>query len=505
MRLAAGSLPWLIGQDLRIAYRAWSLGSKRLWPYLLYGAFLIGLHAAAGLVLYAMQQAPTALSRERALQFSGVMLLSLEFFMLMAAMIGSFRLILAGRELSLHLSSPLPFERVLWMRVVALVASTWAISILLVTPVANMGALLGEPLFLLAYPVTVMMAMLTLALALSIMALAVRLCGIVKGRRVLQGVQALVPLGFVALTLLSRDPDGKPVQGLGNSGGLIAHADLVRLPALALTGDLGALLSLAAVAGLSLWLATRFAAPAILLAVQSPDNAPPRSRSAEGAAMPRFRPGLLRVVMLKEWRTIIRDSRLAIALLAQPMVIVAFFYTNLFRGDLKLAAAVAATTFFAGQLSQYISNLMISAEEAPALLGAAPRSRGLLIACKCIAALAPVLLLLLLASLWTMFQNPWMGLVCLLCSCGAGFCACAVEVVRPYPSPRRSFVQVAAGRKSRDPLDILSVLAMQLGWTAAAWFLATGKLWGAAIVLLVLLVPFFEWWRDANRQALLGY
>ena len=139
--------------------------------------------------LHALMKAPAEMTRERVLQFSGVMLLSLEFFMLMAAMIGSFRLILAGRELSLHLSSPLPFERVLWMRVVALVATTWAISILLVTPVANMGALLGEPVFLLAYPVTVMMAMLTLALALGVMAAVVRGVGIIRARRVLQVVQ----------------------------------------------------------------------------------------------------------------------------------------------------------------------------------------------------------------------------------------------------------------------------------------------------------------------------
>lgn len=503
-RLAPGRLPWLVWQDLRLSYRSWSLGSKRLWPYLLYGAFLIGLHAVAGLVLYSLQRAPTAMSSERALQFSGVMLLSLEFFMLMAAMIGSFRLILAGRELSLHLASPLPFERVLWMRVVALVATTWAISILLVTPVANMGALLGQPVFLLAYPVTVMMAMTTLALALTIMALAVRLFGVRRGRRLLQVVQAAVPLGFVAVSLLSRDPDMPRSEGLSNSG-LIAHVSVVRVPALALTGDLAALLTLAALALLSLLLATRFAAPAILLAVQAPDEAPRQARSSGDAAMPRFSPGLLRVVMLKEWRTIVRDSRLAIALLAQPMLIVAFFYTNLFSGDLKLAAAVAATTFFAAQLSSYVSNLMISAEEAPALLGAAPRSRGRLIAYKCIAALAPVLLMMLVASAWAMSRDLWMGLVCLLCSSGASFCACAVEVARPYPSPRRSFVQVASARRSRDPLDIVAVIAMQFGWTAAAWFLASGALWGAAIVLLVLLVPFFEWWRDANRQALLGY
>lgn len=506
MRLPAGSLVWLIRQDLRLTIRAWGFGKSRLWALGLYALFIALLHGGAGIVLWAMFKSPKPLPLDKLLEFSGVLLLSLEFFMLMAALLATFRLILAGRELSLHLSSPLPFPRILAMRVLSLVLSTWAISILLVTPVANMGTVLGRPIFLLAYPVTVMLAMVTVAIALAVMTLAVRLFGLVRARRVLQAVQAGVPLLFVMGSLVGRDPaESQPRVGDMelSGGGLTSWAGVLRLPALALTGDAEALLTLLALATLSLVAAARFAMPAVLLAVQSPEAAAPKGSASQRPL--RFDTRLFRVVMLKEWRTILRDGRLAIALAAQPLLIVAFFYGNLFRGEYRLAAAVAATTFFAAQLSQYVSNLMISAEESPALLGGAPQSRSRLIACKCIAALAPVLLLMLMASLWAAWQDPWTGLVCLVCGFGAGFCACAIEVARPYPVTRRSFVQVSGTRRNRDPLDIISVLAMQFGWTAAAWFLAIGSLWGAGIVLLVLLVPFLEWWRDANRQALLGY
>ncbi|MBA4287044.1 MAG: hypothetical protein C0434_16105 [Xanthomonadaceae bacterium] len=506
MSLPAGSLPWLVWQDLRLSIRAFGFGKNRLWALGLYALFIVLLHGGAGIVLWAMFKSNQAMPVDKLLEFSGVLLLSLEFFMLMAALIATFRLILAGRELSLHLSSPLPFRRIMAMRVLSLIVSTWAISILLVTPVANMGALLGRPVFLLAYPVTVMLAALTVAIALAVMGLTVRLFGLVRARRVLQLLQAGVPLLFVVGSLVGRDPAAPPATAgaLDLSGrGLSTWAGVLRLPALALTGDGAALLTLLLLASLSLIAAARFAAPVVLLAVQSPEPAAPKPRAA-GESL-QFDTRLFRVLLRKEWRTILRDARLAIALAAQPLLIVAFFYGNLFSGEYRLAAAVAATTFFAAQLSQYIANLMISAEESPALLGSAPQPRSRLIAYKCIAALTPVLAMMALAAIWAALQDPWVGLVCLVCGFGAGFCACAIEVARPYPVTRRSFVQVAAARRNRDPLDILSVLAMQFGWAGAAWFLAIGSPWGAAVVLLVVLVPFFEWWRDANRQALLGY
>jgi len=502
IRLAPGSLPWLVLWDLRLRFRDQGFGSARRRTMLIYAAFILLTHAVAGLALWKLLDSPKAVPSDQLLHLNSLLLLTLLFFMLMAAGLSCFRLIFSGRELTLHLTSPIPFQRVLWMRVLGLVFTTWSISILLVAPVANMGAILGRPDFLLAYPVTIAIAMITVAAALLVMSLLVSLLGVPRARKILQIMQAVVPLSFVMLSVFGRHRQGgRPTPGF--SGGFETFSSVMALPARALTGDIVSLLSLSAIAVIAVLLSVRLARHGILTALQVPDAVPPRQKAATGAL--RFRTGLFRVLLFKEWRTILRDPRIAGALLIQPLLVVPAFYSGLMHGRFKLDGAVAMAAFVAAQMSQYVANLMISAEEAPTLLGAAPLPRQRLILYKCAAALSPILALLMLAAIWVATQDLWSGLVCVICCLGAAFCACAVEIARPYPSPRRSFVQLNAARRKRDPLDILSVLMMQLGWTAGAWFLAERSLWGALIVFVVVLVPFFEWWRDANRQALLGY
>lgn len=494
---APGSLAWLVLWDLRIRLREQGIGRAGLRSRLLYGALLLVLHAVAGLVLWAMLTRGRGFPPEQVLQLTSLLMLSLLFFMLMAAGLSGFRLLHAGRELTPLLISPVPFQRLLWMRVLGLVATTWAVSILLVMPIANMGAVLGHPVFLLAYPVTVALAVLTTAAVLLVVSLIVKLFGVARGRRVLQWLQALVPIGFVMASLSGQ-------SGSGGSRGLETYAGLMRLPARALTGEPGALLPLLAFAALALGLAVRLARHSLLAVLQAPETlpSPPRERGPQAL---RFRLGLFRVLLLKEWRTILRDPRLAAALLVQPLLVVPAFYGALMQARFELAGLAAMAVFVSAQLSQYVANLMISAEEAPALLAAAPQARSRLIRLKCIAALLPILALMLVASSVLAWQDTWCGLVAALCCTGAAFCACAIEIVRPYPAPRRSFVQLGAARRMRDPLDILSIAVMQIGWTAGAWLLADRSLWGALLVFAMILVPFLEWWRDANRQSLLGY
>lgn len=494
---APGGLAWLVAWDLRIRLREQGIGRAGPRSRWLYGALFLLLHAVAGLVLWSMLTRGHGLPPDQLLPLTSLLLLSLLFFMLMAAGLSGFRLLHAARELTPMLVSPVPFRRLLWMRVLGLVATTWSVSILLVMPIANMGAVLGHPVFLLAYPVTVALAVLTTAAVLLVVSLVVKVFGVARGRRVLQWLQALVPIGFVLASLSGRD-------GAGASRGLEAHAGLMRLPARALTGELGALLPLLLLAALALWLAVRLARHGLLAVLQAPE-AMPAPRRAHGPASLRFRVGLFRVVLLKEWRTILRDPRLAAALLVQPLLVVPAFYGALMQARLELAGLAAMAVFVSAQLSQYVANLMISAEEAPALLASAPQARSRLIRHKCVAALLPILALMLVASAVLAWQDAWCGLVAALCCSGAAFCACAVEIVRPYPAPRRSFVQVGAARRMRDPLDILSIAVMQIGWTGGAWLLADRSLWGALLVFAMILVPFAEWWRDANRQALLGY
>ncbi len=508
MRLTPASLPWLVLWDLRIRYRSLNLDRIRLLPLLLYGLFILATHAIAGFLLWGILHRGRSMSSAEALQFGTMMMSFLLFFMLMAAMLGGFRLVFAGRELSMYLGSPVPFARILWMRVLSLVIGAWMAAALLAVPVANMGALLGHPVFLLIYPVTLGLAICVSALSLLVVALALHTLGVRRARRLLQLLQALVPLAFVLLSF-SRGrpaPQGSSVQLLSSSS-FVQLSGLMQWPVRAASGDLPALLGFTLFCAALLWLSVRLVRFAIQAALQEPDIGPARTTAPSGRAIKaaRFNRSLFRTLMAKEWRTILRDPRLASALLVQPLVVLPFFYLNLMHGRFRLAGAAAAAAFVAGQMSQFVANLMISAEEAPALLGTAPVPRARLIRYKCLAALLPVCALMLLPALWLAARDPWVGAVCLFCAIGAGFCACAIEVARPYPAPRRSFVQMQAARRKRDPLDLLGVLLIQIGWTAGAWFLADRNAWGALIVFGVILVPFFEWWRDANRQSLLGY
>lgn len=497
-RLAApGSLLWLLVWDLRIRLREHGRGRARWRAGLLYGAAAILLHAVAAVVLASMLARGRPLPQQELISLCGLLLLSLQFFMLMAAGLSGFRLLHAARELTPLLASPLPFARVLWMRVLGLVLTSWSVSILLVVPVANVGALLGSPRFLLAYPVTIAMAALTTAVVLLVVSGVVRRVGVARGRRLLQWLQALVPILFVLASFAGHG-------GSEAGRGLERQAWLMQLPARAVTGDRIALAALLALAAAALALAARLAAHALQAVLQAPE-VPVAARAAEAGQPLRFQAGLLRLICLKEWRTILREPRLAAALLVQPLLVVPLFYGGLMRGQLELAGFATMAVLVAGQLSQYVANLMISAEEAPALLAGAPQPRSRLIRLKCVAVLLPIVVVMLLAAAVLAIEDPWCGLVAAACSTAAAFCACAVEVVRPYPAPRRSFVSVGTGQRWRDPLDLLGIAALQIGWASAAWLLARHSHWGALIVLAVLLVPFLQWWRDANRQTLLGY
>lgn len=502
MKLAAGSLPWLIASDLRIRWRSLSLARGSWMPWALYGTFIMLLHAGAGVVIWSFSHARQSMSAADVVATNAVLLVSLSFFMLMAALMAVFRLMHASRELTPLLLSPLPFARVLWAQVVGVLVASWAVSVLLVTPIANMGLVLGHPRFLLAYPVTVALAACAVAVAFALLAGIVRAFGLARARWLMPVLQAVIPLAFVFASLFGRSPAPANTPGL-RGGGLVHFSGLMTLPAQALAGDWLALALWLLLGAVALLASVRLARGALLAALVASE--PPGAGVAGTGAARAFHTGLFRVLLLKEWRTILREPRLATALLVQPLIVIPAFYLNLMQGRFRAAGAVAMLSFVAAQLSQFVANLMISAEEAPALLGSAPISRRRLIAYKCIAALAPILMLLLAASAWLATRDPWAGAVGLFCCLGAAFCACAIEVARPYPAPRRSFVQIANNRRRRDPLDLLSVLMMQLGWTAAAWFLAARNPWGAAIVLVLILVPFLEWWRDINRQDLLGY
>ncbi|MDE2149949.1 MAG: hypothetical protein KGJ55_08985 [Gammaproteobacteria bacterium] len=499
MRLAPGSLVWLVLWDLRVRWR--SLGYTRigLSSIAIYAAFFLLLHGAAAAII--LEPTNKFHTQAQALAVLAQWCLWGTLMMAMFGAVGLVRLLMAGPELALLLSSPLPLARVLWSRVLVFMVLVWSVNLMLAVPAADAGALLGHPRFLLAYPVSLALAALVAAGWLALAALLVRGLGVVRARQALWWLVGAMPVAWMVLVFVNA--------GAGNAGSDGTHSWTARAagvlmawPARALTGDAGALAACLAVAALALWVVQRYAAAPFHASLLTPDA--PRARQARSARPMRWRSSLSLLFLSKEWRTILREPRLAVALFQQPLIALMFLYLSLQLSSLA-AGAAAAIAETAGLLASYLGSLTISAEEAPGLLAAVPVPRARLIRLKCVAVLAPVIAAVAAAALAVALADPWAGLVALACGCGAAFSATAVEVAAPYPFSRRSFTRVAHGRRHRSPLDLLSISVMILGWAAGAWFLAGHHWWGAGIVFLVILVPFWQWWRDINREAILGY
>lgn len=497
--ITPGSVLWLVLWQMKIHYRSGASLRRRWLVPVVYGGLFIGLHAIVGWLMALMLSRASDRLGNDLLVISATLLTLLFAFQLMAALAGSSRLLNARSELLPQLASPLPFARVLQAQVIVDVFRVWSISALFLLPIANMGLFFGRYSLLWLYPLTLALSVLAQALMLGLVAVLLAVFGSRGLRRAVPVAQLAVPVLMVGFNLWSQS------DHRGANLDLQHLPEIMLLPARAAAGDLLALGVVITAAALTMALVLRGLGERFRQALIADDGAAGAPGRAASAAPLRFRAGLARALILKEWRTSLREPRLMLQIIVTPLWVVPLFYSRLFDARYTTSLAVFALVMIAAQLCQRFASLAISAEEAPALLAAAPQARSRLIAYKCAAAVLPALALLLLAALWIASRDLFSGVIALLCGAGATFSVCAIEVARPYPVARRSFVQVAARRRPRDPLDLLAMLMVELGWGGGAWCLAERKLWGAALVFLVIIVPFVQWWRDANRQNLLGY
>lgn len=489
MRARAGSFIWLLIWDIRLRLRATRLFRWRsaALPWQLFTLLLLHAFSAVGVVYAVRQERSPAESLQLIQQFLAMMAPALVMYALLATL----RMLLAGNEFSLLLQSPLPFAKVYAVRVLGCAAGTWGVGLFFLAPIANVGALIGHPLFLLIYPVSLALATLAAGAALLLMTGCVHLGGVHAARRWLRRLQALVPLLLVTLALITAATPGSWAAPL---------AQLFRFPAQALLGDARSLLLLAATAVAVLGIAGWLSEEAAERSLREPEESSPGTRSSLAAPV-RFGRSLFWLLAQKEWKTILRDLRLSSALLIQPLLAAALLVVRLLEGRLVAAGVAAGATFSAAFIGQQLSQLAISAEEAPSLLACSPQSRLRLIRYKCAAMLLPLWILLLPAALWLARKDPWLGMVTYACVLAASFSAALVEVLRPYPVARRSFLQPGAARRRREPLDAVSILLLQMLWGYGAWLAAIRSPLSVAVLGGAMLIPLLVWMRDTDGLA----
>ena len=298
MRLAPGSFLWLAAHDVRLNWRRFA--------DMLGGASVVGLMGlfVGGILVLHLVAWPALLLLEPHIHGDDatIMPIATAVFCIFTWMIaqGLFsvtRTLYDRGDLDLLLGSPLPAARILAAKAAAIAASTFGSIALLVVPLANVGALLGEPAWLAVYPTLVALALIATSLGLGLSIGLFFLLGARRARLYTQMTGAVIAGAFVlGAQIVAILPHHMRDAIAGWLAAVVARQGLVRdavfLPVEAALGDGRAVVVLLA-AGLGL-----FALAVNVLATRSPrqrslrqvrrqkviGHAAARGRSASAAA-----------------------------------------------------------------------------------------------------------------------------------------------------------------------------------------------------------------------------
>lgn len=486
-----GSTLWLMAHEIRLAWRFG--GDKNRWVRLVLFAILLAVVGATagplGYVLRGRSPSPdglAVLACDVVFGFIAVM----SFSVALSAIAASF---IDRGDLDLLLSSPLPMRRVLTVRLAAVAIRSVAIWLALFGPPVLVVAAIAGPRWLGG-----LVLLLSAGLAGTSVAswLAVGLFRLIGTRRVKTVTTVVSALSGISTGIMS------PFIGRGFgmrqvSGGLsgISPDGLLGLPARAVYGDPLAGLVLTAFM-LGVFLVTTWRLAPTFSRISTRDEAIPRP-SAERAPLRGFGGGLFRLLLVKDYRLLLRNHALLLQILSRSIAFIPLLVINLShagRGTTPPQIALAATLVL-GQVSGALVWAFMSAESQPDLLASAPIPRGLALRSRLIAALAPALTLVLLAAGFIATQSSLAGLAILVMATGACLSSAAINVTAKASPVRRS----AWGGGVRPALA--AVLTDMIGcgfWCGAAYLLAQGSIWTALPVWLALSTVWL--WREITRR-----
>ena len=482
MRLAPGSIPWLMRHELRLYTRSGLLKGSS-FTFLIITEILLHLvavgvafavRAASGAASHGMPAAMPLLLVTGGLAFAFI-------FMLSRSLNGIVQVLYTRADLDLLLSSPIAPDSIIGVRV-ATVALTVTLELaLLAWPFANVFVLFGmfswAKLYLLLPAIGMLATSLGVALALTLF----RLLGPRKTRIVGQILAALIGMAIFLLTQLPNLMRHGPQRGPSPYGGF---AVLLRAD----PGHLGAILLPARLVLAGYWpslLFTLICALVLLLTVRVLSGRFMRAASAVGslgAARGKpvstrplhFRSSLRAVLIVKELRLIRRDPLLLMQLLQQSIYLVPMcllLWRQSRGGPGGVPWLWLGLILVSGTLATALAWITIAAEDAPELLTAAPLTRALVVRTKIEAALLPLIPLWLAPLLVLGRAQLWFAVSLALCAFGCSVSTALLQVYRP-PARRDSFRTRARGAPGKGFLEMGVILC---------WIVVCGVLTGIGI------------------------
>lgn len=487
---ATASLFWLARHELRLSWRdamAMMTGGRR--------ARLIGW-IVGGLAVYALitliawfsirpwVEAGALIDPQALLVLSGMGLLFWAVT-LSQALEAVTRVYYARSDLDLILSSPTPGARIFAIRAGAVFVATFALGILLISPLVTALVFQAGWHWLSAYLLLAALAALSVAIAMGITRLLFHLAGPKRTRLLAQIVAGIVGAGFVigiqAAAILSHE--GFSRLAFFQSADILASApdadSLLWLPARAAMGDMPAALLLLCCALAILGVTIALVAPSYgrLASAAAGLNHVRRPRRASAHA---FAPATQRQALRrKEWKLLQRDPWLLSQTLMQLLYLMPpalLLWVNYGAGDGTFIVVVPVLVMASGQLAGGLAWLAISGEDAHDLVSTAPLSQSTILRAK-VESVLVVIALVLTPLLLMLAVTAWpMALITALCAALAAGAATAIQLWFRVTAKRSMFRR----RQNASRAATLCEAFSSIMWAG------TGALWAAGTPLLVL-------------------
>lgn len=472
-----GSAPWLIRHEVRLAWRGFG-GRKAKVAIATMAVLSAVLHVIAWSLLrgWSGEAWPAA-----ATYLLGVAAWVCILLMLAQAIAASVQALFDRGDLDLLLSSPLPTRTVFVARGLGIATNVSVFYLFVLGPFADVGLFMGRANLLAIYPTLLAIALGVSALGLWLTLLLVRWLGARRARGVAQVIGALVGAALFLAAQSSNMLGPRITRAVivrlvawAEPGGPLALDSPAWWPARALQGALVPMAAIAATGGLAFWAVVQLAHRRFLAGTQeSVTGSARRGLGSPRAGSTRFRAGVWRNVLVKEWRMILRDPQVISQTLLQVLYLTPMVFVVARTGSQALTLVVPVAVYLASFLASNIAWLTVAAEDAPELLGSAPLRLARLRALKVLAALLPVWALVSPLIGYLAWTHPLNALILVACLAGGTGSAGAAQVWYPRQGKRADMKKRMQGHGALTWLEFV----LLGGWVGLAWCLGAALAW----------------------------
>ena len=389
IRARPGSFAWLVGHELRLAWR----NRRRKTVTRIIGYVMLAVYLAFGCwVAWLLQDTPIRWNAMAGIGILAGCIVGLSF-MTTQAMLGSQQTLYESRDLDLLLTAPIEPRTVLLAKLAGIAGIIVLTYVLLAAPMLLPIAVLGHPQLLGSFVLLVALALTAAAIGIALTLTLAKIAGPRAARTVGQIAAAVLGGAVFLISQIWSHSDRRESavtimfqrfreHGIGASGvsGLPGRAAFgAPLPLILLLA-----IGIALFAGAGLALQRRF-----LSSYQDAGMRLVRTKARKAPAARLFHAGLFRSVFAKEWRLLARDPALAFQIVLR-LVYMAPILLGITRGGKAMIAPALGFTsvLIATQLTGSFAWLAVSGEDAPDLIKVSPIPKGEIDLAKLMAALA---------------------------------------------------------------------------------------------------------------------